>query len=325
MTKQKRAIILTDGGFCSQIAFYVLAKHLEEKGYEVKFDLSWFKNNGMDLNNVFTRDYVIDKAFSNLKFEIATEDEIKKLKKHHIHIDGFKYLEKLLPEMYISGYPEERTQLIGKYKDYLINNFNPVDKDEVENIVKEVQNCNSCAVHVRRGDLSNYAQGYGSPCDKEYFLKAMDIIASLKKDPVFYFFSEEPEWIKENIFPYTKYNCKLIDKNNSSKGYLDLYIMSNCKSVIASQGSFGNFAKVLSKNEDMLLITPYFRDYISNNFKNVIVFNTQFQKEPNMVIEFMQKRLKKYKKQLKLSLILSVIFALLSVILTITLAGILWK
>ena len=322
---RRRAIILTDGGFCSQIAFCVLAKYLQDKGYSVKYDLSWFKNCGMDLNGIFKRSYVMDKAFPDIKFEIASDDEIKKLKKHHIHIDGFRYLEKLLPEMYISGYPEERTQLIGKYKDYFINNFNPVDKNEVEDIVNEVQNSNSCAVHVRRGDLSTYAQGYGSPCDREYFLRSMDIISSFSENPIFYFFSEEPDWIRENILPYTKHNCKLIDKNNSSKGYLDLYIMSKCKSVIASQGSFGNFAKVLSKNEEMILITPYYRDYISNNFNNVIVYNNKHENEVNTVVELLQKKSDKYKKRYGIALVLSIVFAVVSVVFAIMLAGVLWN
>ncbi|WP_279386179.1 hypothetical protein [Helicobacter cinaedi] len=35
-------IIRVDGGIASQIAFVALGKAFEEKGYRVKYDLSWF-------------------------------------------------------------------------------------------------------------------------------------------------------------------------------------------------------------------------------------------------------------------------------------------
>ncbi len=306
----KKAIILTDGGICSQIAFCVLGKYLEDKGYEVKYDLSWFKNFGKDVNGVFARDYAMDKAFPNLKFEIADEKDIKNIK--HIHIDGYKYLDKLYTKMYISGYPEERLQLIGKYKDYFTDNFNPIDKNEVQNILDEVQNSNSCAIHVRRGDLSQYAVGYGQTPQIDYFLKAMDIIESQNKNTTFYFFSDELDWVQENIIPNIKYNYKLIDKNNSSKGYLDLYIMSRCKNVIATQGSFGNFAKILSPNKNMMLITPYYKDYLFNNFSNITILNCGNKNEDsqNIAIDNLKKKLNKYKKLFKISNLLLIFITL---------------
>lgn len=39
-------IIRVDGGICSQIAFFVLGLVFKEKGYEVKYDLSWFETSG---------------------------------------------------------------------------------------------------------------------------------------------------------------------------------------------------------------------------------------------------------------------------------------
>lgn len=51
----------------------------------------------------------------------------------------------------------------------------------------------------------------------------------------------------------TKY--KICDQNGSEKGYLDLYLISNAKSIIASQGSFGNMGKELNTNSDLLFVS----------------------------------------------------------------------
>ena len=36
-------IVRVDGGIASQIGFVALGKAFEEKGYQVKYDLSWFE------------------------------------------------------------------------------------------------------------------------------------------------------------------------------------------------------------------------------------------------------------------------------------------
>ena len=41
--KDNLIIIRVDGGIASQIGFVALGKAFEEKGYQVKYDLSWLK------------------------------------------------------------------------------------------------------------------------------------------------------------------------------------------------------------------------------------------------------------------------------------------
>ena len=83
MKKDNKAIILTDGGICSQIAFYVLGKYLEDLGYEIKYDLTWFKKNGKDCNGVHARNYIMDVAFPELNIGIASDKEALKFEKKY--------------------------------------------------------------------------------------------------------------------------------------------------------------------------------------------------------------------------------------------------
>ncbi|MBR2068358.1 MAG: alpha-1,2-fucosyltransferase [Candidatus Gastranaerophilales bacterium] len=304
-TKNKKAIVRTDGGICSQIIFGVLGKYLEDLGYEVKYDITWFIENGKDCDGRFARDYSMEKAFPSMELKIATNEEIKKLKRNTCSFSPYEYLHNLPDRVYISGYPKERITKFFKYKDYFRANFDPVDKDFIQDIVSEVSNTNSCAVHVRRGDLANYNAFYGAAPSVEWFLEAMDIVAK-NDDYTFYFFSDEPNWVKENIIPHTKYKCKIIDKNDSSKGYLDLYIMSKCKAFIASQGSLGIYARFLSEYDNALLIMPYWKDYVFQSFSNVIVLNEKPLPEDNedKITEGLNKKIIKYKKSLSVFMVI---------------------
>ncbi len=112
-----------------------------------------------------------------------------------------------------------------------------------------ISNTDTCAVHVRRGDLSVPIQSYGEPPEIHYFLSAIRIIFELNNNTRFYFFSDDTNWVKNNIFPKLNNNTNytLLTQNTENNGYMDLYLISRCKHVIASQGSFGLFAYVLSK------------------------------------------------------------------------------
>lgn len=265
-------IIRTDGGICSQLAFCALGKYFEDKGYLVKYDITWFKENGKDLDGKFLRNYDIPKLCPELKFQIATDEEIKiyqkKYRRKRINLLTCK------PPIYIDGYHKARPYLLVKYRDFFANNISFKDADEEQlNLLNEIKNVNSCGVHVRRGDIATSCC-YGNPADVDYFLKTIKIINSCNDDVIFYFFSDEPKWIIDNIVPYLdgiKY--KICDKNGSDKGYLDLYLLSYCKFIISSNGSLGYTAKLLSKKSDTQLWMCKCWDFICNEVENTYIIN----------------------------------------------------
>ena len=186
---------------------------------------------------------------------------------------------KFSPPMYVDGYPERYSYFI-KYRDFFIKNFVPGDIYKIKDILHEIESCNACAVHVRRGDLSGFDKvsypGYGAPCSVDYFLRAIKIMISIcDKQPKFFFFSDEPNWVKDNIIPKLDKDVEyyVCEKNGSDAGYLDLYLISKCKQFICSIGSLGFFGRALSRNNGYL-ITPISRVEFANAFDNcVILFN----------------------------------------------------
>lgn len=268
----KTVIIRSDGGICSQIEFCCLGLYLQDLGYKVKYDLSWFDENGLDCNGKFVRNYDMPLAFPNMKFEIATKQEIEHTKKQKIFANK-------IPQKgesgYICGYPSERGQNLIKYKNHFIEHFKPVDKDSCKDILNKINKSNSCGVHVRRGDLSEYNPAYGYPTPKEYYITAIKILNALVPDITFFFFSEECDWIKNEIIPNIGSEIKyvLCDKNGADKGYLDLFLMSKCNHLITSSGSLGRIAKILSEKSDGFVVLDRYYKNIIENFPSVIILN----------------------------------------------------
>lgn len=250
----KKAVLYTDGGVCSQIAFYSLGLFFESKGYDVEYDFRWFEKCGMDMDGKFDRSFVMDKAFPNLKYKKASRFKAWVYR----HFFSHKWTQNNIPHhLYVGGYHDLRTSCFQQYKDVFKKNFKPVDMYLVSDLLQEMQNTDSCAVHVRRGDLARYNPVYGNPPSAETFIKAIKYIIKQKPKSVFYFFSDEMDFVKQKIVPLlpkqTKY--KICDQNNSNKGYLDLYLIAHAKSIIASQGSFGNMGKYLNVNVDSLFVS----------------------------------------------------------------------
>lgn len=279
LKKNNLIIVRSDGGICSQIGFLALGKYLEDKGYEIKYDLSWFDECGTDLYGKEARNYSIDKAFPGIKIKRASVEELKKYNRKRYRPRKKSVPENYTAPMYVCGYPP-RVPYICKYKEYLKQNFAPVDLGTCSSIAEEIGASNSCCIHVRRGDLSNYNKDYGYPPDEEYFIKAIKLVNSLDKVDKFYFFSDDTEWVKDKIIPHLNKNIsyKVCSENGSDKGYLDLYLMSKAKFIIASQGSLGRYAKILSNRNPTIITYRYF-PILTQNFENVIYLNEDVKKE----------------------------------------------
>ena len=134
-----------------------------------------------------------------------------------------------------------------------------------------IQSTESVSLHVRRADyiqnaLTNKIHG---TCDQDYYDRAIRYIAERVIDPHFFIFSDEPEWVKENLkidFPMTVVDC-----NDASRNYEDLRLMSTCKHNIIANSSFSWWGAWLNPNPDKLVITPeqWFNDK-KRNTKDLI-------------------------------------------------------
>lgn len=126
-------------------------------------------------------------------------------------------------------------------------------KEQNLQIAQQMEKSNSVAIHIRRGDYvtdSNFAL-----CTKEYYQEAMDSIRKEVENPVFFIFSQDFDWINENL-TFDKEEVHFIDWNKGKDSYIDMQLMSLCKHNIIANSSFSWWAAWLNKNPEKRIFAP---------------------------------------------------------------------
>lgn len=253
-----------DGGFGSTIAQYALGRLFKKLGYNTKYDISWFKYSGMDCDNKFSRKFELLNVFPNLDFKIASKNEIDFFQKffYYSNQNTYIYNEAVFEKenVYADGYYDHwkyfypvREELI---KDFDFSSLKLNQKNqEYLNSINDRKN--AVGIHVRRGDYVNIGVCILTP---NYYISAINyIIENLKTEqPHFYFFSDDMNWVKENIASKLGDNISysFVESNDNDSGYIDFYLLSKCKHQILSNSSFSFWAAFLSQNKDKIVIIP---------------------------------------------------------------------
>lgn len=192
-------------------------------------------------------------------FLIKKKNGFNKIKKFQPILNNLGYY--CVPDGYIelNGSSSNRNEMIGyyqsakyfdKYKDKIKEELKVVDEVLNKNIdlLNEIKDSNSICIHIRRGD---YVGSNHQVCNELYYLEAEKIMLKKVKNPKFYIFSDDQEWVKENI----KFKSKVtyVEGNNN---YEDLRLMYSCKHFIISNSSFSWWAQYLTDNDKRITIAP---------------------------------------------------------------------
>lgn len=121
--------------------------------------------------------------------------------------------------------------------------------EQNKEIFQKINETDSVCVHIRRGDFVNSVHQI---CNIDYFKKAIQIMNSEIEKPIYYIFSDDIEWVKDNL----KVDANLVYVDNNNPNYEDLRLMYSCKHFIMSNSSFSWWAQYLSKNNDKKIIAP---------------------------------------------------------------------
>jgi hypothetical protein len=257
-------IIKLKGGLGNQLFQYAFGRLLSlTKDAKVKYDFSENKN---DLQ----RGYKLDKF--NTKVEFCTELEKEEIKRPYGKISDLidlinkkilrKYNIGCIPSLlnkkdgYLEGYFQSYKYLEPIRSELLeeITLVNPIDS-KFSAIIKQMRNTNSVAVHVRRGDyvndLKTKSQHY--TFGLEYYEAAFRKIKSLVLNPTIFVFSDDIEWVKENLksdLPMTYVS----DPNMPD--YENFFITTYCKHNIIANSSFSYWIAWLNQNSNKIVIAP---------------------------------------------------------------------
>tara|TARA_R110001583_G_scaffold21050_2_gene80187 strand:- start:1630 stop:2463 length:834 start_codon:yes stop_codon:yes gene_type:complete len=120
---------------------------------------------------------------------------------------------------------------------------------------KEIGDHCSVALHVRRGDyLSDRALKNHGICSLDYYRNAISHINESISSPKFYVFSNDPDWVNENIISlFNEKNFSIVTSLTQEE---DLWLMAQCKHNIIANSSFSWWGAYLANNTEQLVIAP---------------------------------------------------------------------
>jgi len=262
-------VVSIQEGLGNQMWQYAFSLNYVLRNIPVKYDLSYYQqrqvHNGFELEKVFPtitlnkaslRDvfFFVETVFENgeKQFSIKKDRSIVQ----EAPEDGFSFEPTFLQKdntffegfwQHINYFEKVSEEIKRAYA------FNPIDISDSYNhlLMEQILHTNAVAVHIRRGD---YLQ---SPLlltlDMNYYEQALARIKESISDPLFYIFSDDIEWAKQNI---KESNAVFVQQEKKGNYYRDMQLMSMCKHNIIANSSFSWWAAWLNNYEKKVVIAP---------------------------------------------------------------------
>ncbi len=269
-------IVKLKGGLGNQMFQYAFAKLLEQQtGEEIKLDLNEYKelyddqvripriqkfnlslteitdielkricllnHKGNPLTFKYRLGIAIEKAF-NRKYYFEKDRSYRKLDfiKNYTYFDGYwqawKYVEPIIDILKKEFIPN-----------YIINN-------KTNKTIEQVLGEQSVFVGIRKGDYELEQKHYGK-FEQEYYERAFKIVEEKLNNPVYYIFSNNIEWVKNNI-NFGKRRIVYRENNDIVDDFEEFLIMSSCKHDIITNSPFHWWAAILHGNRKKVIIAP---------------------------------------------------------------------
>ena len=169
---------------------------------------------------------------------------------------GLSNFETLGDNVFLDGYWQTERYFSG-IADVIHKEFTPLLPPSAQDhaILLQMQESPSVSLHVRRGDYvtNPSAQAMHGLCSLEYYGTAIRHAAERLGNPKFFIFSDDPEWVRENL--EIPFDHVFID-HNAAAAWQDLRLMSSCKHHILANSSFSWWGAWLNKSSDKIVIRP---------------------------------------------------------------------
>ncbi len=153
---------------------------------------------------------------------------------------------------FLNGNMQSYKNLEG-YEDFIRQNaiFKIPMSDRNHQLADKMSSENSVSIHVRRGD---YIQEKYTLLSREWYGKAIAYINKHVKNPVYYVFSNDIKWARENLKidePHT-----FVDWNQGEDSYNDMRLMTFCKHNIIANSTFSWWGAFLGNPKNRIVIMP---------------------------------------------------------------------
>jgi len=260
------------GGLGNQMFQYAAGYSLSQRtGQSLKLHLN-------DYNFINDRKFELENVFE-LKATFASSSDVKKI----IGNKGNLYTRKLLYKLGLSrNILKEKPYILNKfffevngpiYLDGYWQNYNYFSKETKRIRELFTFNCltneekrlffknnnkssnNNISVHIRKADYVNQDKNVKIffSLENKYYMEAFKIMRLKVNNPFFHIFSDDIEWVKNNI---ELQNCNFKIVSPSSSVGKDMALMSACQHHIIANSSFSWWAAWLNNSIEKVVVSP---------------------------------------------------------------------
>lgn len=272
-------IIRMTGGLGNQMFQYALFLKLKSLGREVKMDdrtqygsiasrpiLLWCF--GIDYPKA-TEKEIAALTDGSMEFFHRVRRKIRGRKSLEYEEQSCNFDEQLLKRepAYLTGYfqsekyfkdIEEQVRDALQFSDKIWEGKNTSLLEKIKKYQSRIKSSMAVSVHIRRGDYLDNVEAYGNICTEDYYCKAVDLMQKWYPEAVFYFFSNDSQWVRNWLLE--KYGERLsfevIEGTDESVGYLDMFLMSQCRHHIIANSSFSWWGAWLNPSKEKKVVAP---------------------------------------------------------------------
>lgn len=256
-------LIKMTGGLGNQMFIYALYLRMKSRYVRTRIDLSdmahYHDHYGYELHRIFhlphdevTLPQWLKKTVEFLFFRTILERHEKGSLRHY---DGPVHW----PLVYYKGFYQNLMYFHGHEKEIREAFCFDIEKASGRNrqlIARLDAEKNSVALHVRRGDYLNpkFYNQIGRVCQIPYYRHAIEEVSHLVHEARFYVFSEDVDWVRDNL-PLPE-DTVFVDWNKGLDSWQDMMLMSHCHHNVICNSTFSWWAAWLNNHSGKLVICP---------------------------------------------------------------------
>lgn len=233
-------------------------------------------------NNFYHNGFEIANIFQNANLPIATWIQVAKVSYYFPNYLVSRAIRKVLPNrkkelvqdvesaflyqsevfdnsnyVYYDGYWQSPSYFdFCKQKVCNTFEFKPFDTIENQVLAEKLGEKNSVTIHVRRGDYLNIPL-YKNICSLDYYKRAIFEAKRKVQDPVFFIFSNDQNWCRENFNElFDDGESYIVNINTGKNSYRDMQLMSLARCNILANSSFSWWGAYLNQRTDQIVFAP---------------------------------------------------------------------
>ena len=158
-------------------------------------------------------------------------------------------------DCYIKGYWQSEKYFL-PYAEHIRADFSFKSPLHDKNIglAENIRRQNAVSLHVRRGDYVNNPAtlAHHGACSIGYYHSAVEHIRRHVDTPVFYVFSDDMPWVRENL----AIAAPLHHVDHDNRAYDDLHLISLCKHHVIANSSFSWWGAWLNAHPQKIVVAP---------------------------------------------------------------------